>query len=172
MSGRRLQIGWLVACVEILFSHRMAPEVALQDPYDKSADVFSYGMVLYELMTRKKPPPRKMRDGYAFDLALKVCIHYCFFWCATTTDSLFNKGNHSRWYATCFVGPARGLRCSKCSKETEFPWRCKEAPRYQSGWTAEGRFRWSFWEGFWGGWYVDDYAMCNNNWGSHFFVFL
>ena len=56
----------------------MAPEVALQDPYDKSADVFSYGMVLYELMTRKKPPPRKMRDGYAFDLALKVRFHYCF----------------------------------------------------------------------------------------------
>jgi serine/threonine protein kinase len=51
---------------------RMAPEVALQDPYDKSADVFSYGMVLYEILTRKKPPPRKLRDGYAFDLSLKV----------------------------------------------------------------------------------------------------
>jgi len=52
----------------------MAPEVALQDPYDKSADVFSYGMVLYELLTRKKPPPRKLRDGYAFDLGLKANI--------------------------------------------------------------------------------------------------
>jgi len=52
----------------------MAPEVALQDPYDKSADVFSYGMVLYEILTRKKPPPRKLRDGYAFDLSLKANI--------------------------------------------------------------------------------------------------
>eukprot|EP01087_Luapelamoeba_hula_P001303 TRINITY_DN1104_c1_g1_i1.p1 TRINITY_DN1104_c1_g1~~TRINITY_DN1104_c1_g1_i1.p1 ORF type:complete len:454 (-),score=85.36 TRINITY_DN1104_c1_g1_i1:339-1700(-) len=52
----------------------MAPEVALQDPYDKSADVFSYGMVLYEIITRKKPPPRKLRDGYAFDTTLKDTI--------------------------------------------------------------------------------------------------
>jgi len=44
----------------------MAPEVALQDPYGKSADAFSYAMVLYELIMRKKPPQRKLRDGYAF----------------------------------------------------------------------------------------------------------
>ena len=52
--------------------------MALQDPYDKSADVFSYGMVLYELLTRKKPPPRKLRDGYAFDLSLKVSSVFLF----------------------------------------------------------------------------------------------
>jgi len=47
----------------------MAPEVAMQDPYDKSADVFSYAMVLYELLTREKPPPRKLKDAYAWDAA-------------------------------------------------------------------------------------------------------
>ncbi|ELR20711.1 protein kinase domain containing protein [Acanthamoeba castellanii str. Neff] len=45
----------------------MAPEVAMQDPYDRSADVFSYAMVLYELLVRDKPPPRKLKDAYAWD---------------------------------------------------------------------------------------------------------
>jgi len=45
----------------------MAPEVAMQDPYDMSADVFSYAMVLYELITREKPPARKLKDAYAWD---------------------------------------------------------------------------------------------------------
>ncbi|KAL6074281.1 putative serine/threonine-protein kinase PBL7 [Balamuthia mandrillaris] len=44
----------------------MAPEVAMQQPYDKSADVFSYGMVLWELITRRKPPVRHLKDAYAF----------------------------------------------------------------------------------------------------------
>jgi len=52
----------------------MAPEVALQDPYGPPADVFSYGMVLYELITRKKPPTRKPTNGYAFDAGLKTTI--------------------------------------------------------------------------------------------------
>jgi len=37
----------------------MAPEVAIGDTYDNSADVFSFGMVIYELITRDKPPVRK-----------------------------------------------------------------------------------------------------------------
>jgi len=52
----------------------MAPEVALQDPYGQSADVFSYGMVLYEIINRKKPPVRRMANGYAFDTSLKAEI--------------------------------------------------------------------------------------------------
>ncbi|KAL6076117.1 Nucleolar protein NOP5, putative, expressed [Balamuthia mandrillaris] len=45
----------------------MAPEVAMQENYDKSADVFSFGMVLYELITRDKPPARKLKDCYGFN---------------------------------------------------------------------------------------------------------
>lgn len=41
----------------------------MQDPYDKSADVFSYAMVVYELITRDKPPARKLKDAYAWDAA-------------------------------------------------------------------------------------------------------
>mmetsp|Transcript_14271 Transcript_14271/g.21080 ORF Transcript_14271/g.21080 Transcript_14271/m.21080 type:complete len:388 (+) Transcript_14271:75-1238(+) len=33
----------------------MAPEVAKIEPYNEKCDVFSYGMVLYEMMTLKKP---------------------------------------------------------------------------------------------------------------------
>jgi len=44
----------------------MAPEVAMGEAYDNSADVFSFGMVMYELITRDKPPVRKLRDCYGF----------------------------------------------------------------------------------------------------------
>jgi len=44
----------------------MAPEVAMGESYDSSADVFSFGMVVYELITRDKPPVRKLKDCYAF----------------------------------------------------------------------------------------------------------
>eukprot|EP01088_Endostelium_zonatum_P008736 TRINITY_DN21893_c0_g1_i1.p1 TRINITY_DN21893_c0_g1~~TRINITY_DN21893_c0_g1_i1.p1 ORF type:complete len:540 (-),score=115.33 TRINITY_DN21893_c0_g1_i1:34-1653(-) len=37
----------------------MAPEVALQRDYDKSSDVFSFGIVLWEIVTRRRPPLRK-----------------------------------------------------------------------------------------------------------------
>ena len=33
----------------------MAPEVELGEKYEKSADVFSFGMVVWELITREKP---------------------------------------------------------------------------------------------------------------------
>jgi len=44
----------------------MAPEVAMGETYDSSADVFSYAMVIYEILTRTDPPARKLKDCYAF----------------------------------------------------------------------------------------------------------
>jgi len=44
----------------------MAPEVAQGQDYNSSCDVFSYAMVLYEIMTREKPPQREMLQRYAF----------------------------------------------------------------------------------------------------------
>jgi serine/threonine protein kinase len=35
----------------------MAPEVMLGQPYDFSADMYSYGMVLYEIASRRLPFP-------------------------------------------------------------------------------------------------------------------
>eukprot|EP00211_Chloroparvula_japonica_P006074 CAMPEP_0119119940 /NCGR_PEP_ID=MMETSP1310-20130426/1206_1 /TAXON_ID=464262 /ORGANISM="Genus nov. species nov., Strain RCC2339" /LENGTH=349 /DNA_ID=CAMNT_0007109399 /DNA_START=151 /DNA_END=1200 /DNA_ORIENTATION=- len=47
----------------------MAPEVALGRHYDEKADVFSYAMVLTELITRKKPMQRKAGRAFAFNAA-------------------------------------------------------------------------------------------------------
>jgi len=44
----------------------MAPEVMMQQAYSKSADVFSYGMVLWELMTRSKPLERTAKELFHF----------------------------------------------------------------------------------------------------------
>jgi LIM domain kinase 1 len=46
----------------------MAPEVMCGDKYDEKADVFSFGMVLTELITRKKPPLRKPATGFRFEV--------------------------------------------------------------------------------------------------------
>jgi len=46
----------------------MAPEVMCGDKYDEKADVFSFGMVLTELITRKKPPLRKPSTGFRFEV--------------------------------------------------------------------------------------------------------
>jgi len=46
----------------------MAPEVMCGDKYDEKADVFSYGMVLTELVTRKKPPLRKPAKSFRFEI--------------------------------------------------------------------------------------------------------
>lgn len=45
----------------------MAPEVMLGDKYDEKADVFSFAMVVTELITRKKPVPRLPGRAFAFD---------------------------------------------------------------------------------------------------------
>jgi len=45
----------------------MAPEVGLGEKYDSRADVFSFGMILIELITRRKPPKRKPGRAYAFE---------------------------------------------------------------------------------------------------------
>jgi len=44
----------------------MAPEVAQGQDYNSACDVFSYAMVLYEIITREKPPQREMLQRYAF----------------------------------------------------------------------------------------------------------
>eukprot|EP00005_Dracoamoeba_jomungandri_P005534 CAMPEP_0174260794 /NCGR_PEP_ID=MMETSP0439-20130205/10559_1 /TAXON_ID=0 /ORGANISM="Stereomyxa ramosa, Strain Chinc5" /LENGTH=291 /DNA_ID=CAMNT_0015345123 /DNA_START=47 /DNA_END=922 /DNA_ORIENTATION=- len=44
----------------------MAPEVAMGEAYDSTCDVFSFGMVIFEVVTRSKPPTRKLKDAYAF----------------------------------------------------------------------------------------------------------
>mmetsp|Transcript_8420 Transcript_8420/g.23739 ORF Transcript_8420/g.23739 Transcript_8420/m.23739 type:complete len:931 (+) Transcript_8420:88-2880(+) len=48
----------------------MAPEVALGRHYDVAADVFSFGMILYEIFTREKPPERKVTKAFAVDYKL------------------------------------------------------------------------------------------------------
>jgi len=45
----------------------MAPEVMCGDKYDEKADVFSFGIVMTELVTRKKPPLRKPGNGFRFE---------------------------------------------------------------------------------------------------------
>jgi len=45
----------------------MAPEVMCGDPYDEKADVFSFGMVLTELITRRKPALRKPIKAFRFE---------------------------------------------------------------------------------------------------------
>jgi len=44
----------------------MAPEVMLGLEYDQKCDVFSYAMVLWELITRDKPPQRVVKDQFGF----------------------------------------------------------------------------------------------------------
>eukprot|EP01103_Thecamoeba_quadrilineata_P013212 TRINITY_DN359_c0_g1_i1.p1 TRINITY_DN359_c0_g1~~TRINITY_DN359_c0_g1_i1.p1 ORF type:complete len:339 (+),score=76.52 TRINITY_DN359_c0_g1_i1:99-1115(+) len=45
----------------------MAPEVMCGEPYDEKADVFSFGMVLTELITRRKPALRKPTKAFRFE---------------------------------------------------------------------------------------------------------
>jgi len=47
----------------------MAPEVMLGDPYDEKADVYSTGIVLTELITRKKPLMRYPEDNFCYPVA-------------------------------------------------------------------------------------------------------
>jgi len=47
----------------------MAPEVLLGERYDMKADVFSFGMVIWELLTRDTPPERLPGQKFAVDQA-------------------------------------------------------------------------------------------------------
>jgi len=44
----------------------MAPEVCSGAPYDFKADVFSYGMMLFEIITRQKPLERSLKNKFEF----------------------------------------------------------------------------------------------------------
>eukprot|EP00005_Dracoamoeba_jomungandri_P002402 CAMPEP_0174251228 /NCGR_PEP_ID=MMETSP0439-20130205/1118_1 /TAXON_ID=0 /ORGANISM="Stereomyxa ramosa, Strain Chinc5" /LENGTH=959 /DNA_ID=CAMNT_0015331495 /DNA_START=18 /DNA_END=2897 /DNA_ORIENTATION=+ len=46
----------------------MAPEVITGKQYDSSCDVFCYGVVLYEIITRQPPPERTLKTMFGFDL--------------------------------------------------------------------------------------------------------
>jgi serine/threonine protein kinase len=45
----------------------MAPEIVFQDTYDSKVDVFSFGIVLTELIYNRPPQKRSIQDKYAFD---------------------------------------------------------------------------------------------------------
>jgi serine/threonine protein kinase/ankyrin repeat protein len=45
----------------------MAPEVIMGEEYNEKADVFSYGIVMYELVTRLPPAERHAKDQFRFD---------------------------------------------------------------------------------------------------------
>jgi len=63
----------------------MAPEVMLGLEYDHKCDVFSYAMVMWELITRDKPPQRVVRDQFGFpDMEHKSSIP------AETPEELWN----------------------------------------------------------------------------------
>jgi len=46
----------------------MAPEIALEDKYDERVDVFSFGIVMVELINQRPPPRRKIEERLAFDV--------------------------------------------------------------------------------------------------------
>jgi len=44
----------------------VAPEILNQSPYDNSVDVFSFGVLMYELLARTQPPKRRPLLNFAF----------------------------------------------------------------------------------------------------------
>lgn len=45
----------------------VAPEVLMGDLHDERADIFGFGVVLFELITRRNPPPRSIGTKFGFD---------------------------------------------------------------------------------------------------------
>jgi len=57
----------------------MAPEIIEHKPYDKKADIFSFGVVLWELLTGKIPyadmTPLQAAVGVVQKVLLKIKMH-------------------------------------------------------------------------------------------------
>jgi len=45
-----------------------APEILRGEEYSGKADIFSYGVVLYEIITAKEVPPRNMSTNFGFEM--------------------------------------------------------------------------------------------------------
>src|SRR5690242_11877286 len=63
-------IGWLQ--VPVIFSwvdaHISSEVIGMEEEYDEQADIFSFGCVMVELITRKLPPLRIPQENYAFPI--------------------------------------------------------------------------------------------------------
>lgn len=46
----------------------MAPEIGIADQYDSKVDVFSFGIVLVELISNKPPSKRTIQEKFAFNI--------------------------------------------------------------------------------------------------------
>lgn len=55
----------------------MAPEIIEHKPYDKKADVFSFGIVLWELLTGKVPYADMTPLQAAVGVVQKVILFFC-----------------------------------------------------------------------------------------------
>ncbi len=50
----------------------MAPEITLEDHYDNKVDVFSFGIVLTEMITNKPPKKRPIEKNLEFDAQIFI----------------------------------------------------------------------------------------------------
>ncbi len=50
---------------DLLFA---APETQMGERHDERADIFSFGVVLYEIITRREPPPRTLGTKFGFHM--------------------------------------------------------------------------------------------------------
>lgn len=46
----------------------MAPEVLLGDAYNEKADIFSFGLILFETSTRRVPAARDLKRKFEFNI--------------------------------------------------------------------------------------------------------
>ena len=60
----------------------MAPEVLNSKPYDEKADVFSYGIVMCEIISRKSADPDEIpRTNVSVKCEVCVCVCGVCVWC-------------------------------------------------------------------------------------------